>query len=1205
MALDKQTIPVALQQGINTKLDDKQQVQGSLKNLENAVFTKVNRINKRNGYLSLKMDTISGNALESLKALSTLRDELNAYSDTTLYSYSKNSEAWKSKGSIFNIDISSDQIVRNDYEQSEIKSVVLNNISLYTWKDSRGGFRFSTMDNQTGTVFAHDQVLLSGSEDNVKLEYFEEGIFYAFYTDAGTIKYKKMELTDPTTFSAAVTATSTLNSSDPIYSIKRILNKIFVSFNSTSNGGEMGTFTVDIEDTISTVVGLASETPDVAIDITTDESSRVLILFADSSSIKVVGYTFNLQGVILAKTTIESVSDLNNCSILHDSEDDFVIMYDITSTSNTDYIVKKSGIDLTAAVVAPTVLLRSVGLASKLFKCNDIVYTTVLHESELQATYFIVNTDGLIVGKIAPGNSGDQLGNNEIPRVFEISECEFLLGTQIKGRVLSEDNTLFSLLGVEKNIIDFLPSTTYQDTAIGDLLYITGGILQMYDGVAVVEDNFHVFPEGITAESSNIEYRFGVEVTVGGDVNATATNLATAIDGHPDVTAIAVGDTVTVTAEEFGTEGNNIQLKTNDGDGRFSFSDITLTGGTASTKASGTIQVVDNTIDEFTQATGFVQIVAINFEPGDKVTINGVDFEEGVEFFRGTTVNQTAESLKIAIESSTNVSIKDVITVNIDGGSPDTIDITAVEWGTGGNAITLAESDGSTNNFNISGPTLTGGSLGDFIGIDSSSTGGNISDGTYQYVAVYSWTDNRGQLHRSASSIPITSVLSGGTDTQKQYVKVPTLRLTEKENVVIELYRTEDTGTIFRKVTSVSQPNFNDKTIDSITIIDTLADSDLISNEILYTTGDVLQNSAAPNASIIEVYKDRIFLAGLEDKEKVAYSKIKSEGFGVEFSDFLTIRLDDENEPVTALKTMDDKLIFFKKSNIYALVGEGPTNTGAQNDYRTPVLISSDTGCDNPNSIVLVPQGLMFQSDKGIYLLTRSLSLNYLGAPVEDFNNLTVSSAVLVEDKNQIRFTTEDQCLVYDYLVDQWSTFTNHDGLDATIYDDRYVYLKTDGRVMQEEPGYFLDDADPVTISFETNWISLAGIQNFKRVYNMKLLGEFKTHHLLKIDASYDFEDILKSTKTIDTKTFLNDTTYGNDATYGSTSPYGGTDKRYQVKFDFKTQKCQSLKLKISELQRDDFGEGLTLSNINFTVGVKKGSFKLPSSRVFGTSGDE
>lgn len=106
------------------------------------------------------------------------------------------------------------------------------------------------------------------------------------------------------------------------------------------------------------------------------------------------------------------------------------------------------------------------------------------------------------------------------------------------------------------------------------------------------------------------------------------------------------------------------------------------------------------------QASGTITIVNNTFDSGDKVTINGVDFVETTDFAIGGGLNATASNLAAAINNSAHPLIHDVVTANAVGA---VVTITAVKKGLGGNAITLAESDTPTNNFTLSGPTLTGG----------------------------------------------------------------------------------------------------------------------------------------------------------------------------------------------------------------------------------------------------------------------------------------------------------------------------------------------------------------------------------------------------------------------------------------------------------------------------------------------------------------
>ena len=494
----------------------------------------------------------------------------------------------------------------------------------------------------------------------------------------------------------------------------------------------------------------------------------------------------------------------------------------------------------------------------------------------------------------------------------------------------------------------------------------------------------------------------------------------------------------------------------------------------------------------------------------------------------------------------------------------------------------------------------------DLLSAGTADSGGELVNGNYQYSAIYSWTDNQGQLHRSAPSIGLPIILSGGTPTQTQSITVPTLRLTAKENVIIELYRTESNGTIFYKVSETTNPTFNDTSIDSITILDTLSDADLIDNEVLYTTGGVLDNIAAPSASIIESFSDRIFLAGLEDDNKLQFSKIRFENEPIEFNDILTIQVNAKGDKITALKAMDEKLIIFKEQAIFYLSGDGPNNIGQQDTFIKPELVSSDIGCINVNSVVLTPNGLMFQSSKGIYLLTRNLQVTYIGAPVEEFNDLSITSAVVVPEENQVRFTSiNGSALVYNYYTATWATFTNHRALHAINIDFTYYYLRFDGILYQEDENSFTDNGSSVNIKLESGWISFAGVQGFQRIYKLLLLGEFKSPHKLRIRIAYDFNEAFTQEVIINTADFTDNTRYGNYSPYGnpSTTPYGGAGNVHQMRVDLARQKCQSIKIRIEEIQSDfdNLGEGLSISNIMFEIGSKGTVNKISTDRQYGT----
>jgi len=474
---------------------------------------------------------------------------------------------------------------------------------------------------------------------------------------------------------------------------------------------------------------------------------------------------------------------------------------------------------------------------------------------------------------------------------------------------------------------------------------------------------------------------------------------------------------------------------------------------------------------------------------------------------------------------------------------------------------------------------------------------GNIAAGQYQYQVVYAWTDNLGQIHRSAPSIAITVTTSAANNTIN--LTIPTLRLTEK-NAIIEVYRTENLQTIFYKVTTYSSPIFNDTTVDTVTFSDALADSDIISHEPIYTTGGVLENIVAPQSSICEVFNNRVWLAGLTDPNKIVFSKIRNEGYPVEFNDTLYRLINPYGGNIMSIKAMDDKLVIFKETAIYYISGNGPNNLGQLDDFIDATLISSDVGCVNRDSVVIAPDGLFFQSSKGIYLLSRSLQVGYVGAQVEAYNNLTITSAKTVQTKNTVRFGTEEGLtLVYNYFLQKWSIFTNMPSYDAEVIYGSYYYLRTDGSIYHEN-STFNDNGTDIPMSITTGWISFAGIQGLQRVYRMLILGSFFSQHTLKVSVAYDYVDSFVEEAIISSSSFTDDTTFGEYSPFGEESTFGASNL-YQLRVNFTKQKCKSIKIKIEDISAVN-GQSMSLSNLLFYIGIKQSPGQLGSANVSATT---
>lgn len=499
----------------------------------------------------------------------------------------------------------------------------------------------------------------------------------------------------------------------------------------------------------------------------------------------------------------------------------------------------------------------------------------------------------------------------------------------------------------------------------------------------------------------------------------------------------------------------------------------------------------------------------------------------------------------------------------------------------------------------------------DSIEVSTSGSGGSITAQTYFYQVTYEWTDNQGNIHRSAPSIPVSVTTTGATSSNT--VHIPTLRVTAKDNVNIVVYRWSAGQQNYYQATSIQMPTLNDKTVDYIDFLDTQSDSQILGNNLIYTTGGVLENIGPPATAAVALFDNRLWLIDAEDRNLAWFSKQVIEATPVEMSDLLTQYVAPttggrgSTGPTRCLFPMDDKLIFFKKDAMYYISGRGPDITGTNNQYSDAIFIASTIGSSNQRSIVLVPQGLMFESDKGIWLLGRDLSTSYIGAPVEGYTSAAhVLSAVSVPGTNQVRFTMDSGVvLMYDYYFNQWGVFTGVPSISSTIYGDLHTYLDSHGNVCQETPGKYLDGSAPVLMSFTSSWISLAGLQGFERFYQLYLLGTYYTPFKLNVGISYDF--VSGAPQTIQVAPDNYSPAYGANPNWGSsnvTNTWGGPSRTFEARVFPSTQKCESFQITVQEIYDPTFGvaagAGLSLSAMNIVAGMKKSYRTQSAKRSFG-----
>ena len=464
----------------------------------------------------------------------------------------------------------------------------------------------------------------------------------------------------------------------------------------------------------------------------------------------------------------------------------------------------------------------------------------------------------------------------------------------------------------------------------------------------------------------------------------------------------------------------------------------------------------------------------------------------------------------------------------------------------------------------------------------TSNTGGMMGDGTYSYRAVWEWVDRNGQRHQSGPSEALSVTLSYGTTAQSVDVRVPINNMSNNMNQMrAVLYRTANGGTEYRRVdgkhtTGNISLGFIGTVVD---VRDIARDSYLDGYEMLYTHS-ALTNVAPPTTNIFRTYRDRLFCVPVENRRQLVYSKPKEAQTGLEFAGEFVLNVNCEEE-LTALAAMDDYLFIFSPSEIFLLTGAGPNKAGV-GSFSPIRQIATDVGCLDQRSIVETHLGVFFQSHKGYYLLDRQLQTQYLGAAVDGYADATVTSAVLLEDRHQIRFTLEnDYALVYDYAAGQWSTFT---GLErargATIWRGAYTWVNDAGEVFTEDSG-FDDNSRSYMLHLRTGWIAPFGVQSFGRIRRFLLLGRKAENHTLRVNIRYDYDDTVAQT-----------------VVFNASTAVAAGDGLYEFRARLERQKCTAIQFEILDGSGSGTTENYSINGLLLEIGMKKGANRLPATKT-------
>lgn len=487
----------------------------------------------------------------------------------------------------------------------------------------------------------------------------------------------------------------------------------------------------------------------------------------------------------------------------------------------------------------------------------------------------------------------------------------------------------------------------------------------------------------------------------------------------------------------------------------------------------------------------------------------------------------------------------------------------------------------------------------DLVQQSTATSGGFMSNGTYSYKAVFEYYDSNGRIHESKTSAAYTIALTGGGSTQTNTIRIPSVLVSEKDRVIVALYRTIDGGTTYYRVSSLTSPTvINPVTNTFVDITDTLSDSIIRANQPLYTTGGLLDNAPFPAANLLKNINGRLWFALGENRKIVQYSKLSNQFQAVNTaSEFYYDTL--EGGEVKGLAELGNSSIVFKTNGIYAIVGSPANNAGAGSSLQPIRKIVSNVTAVNERSVFETGDGVFFVSQYGLQLLRPDTTIfNAANAISNRINPLEVNYITYIERLKHLRIHLNNTCWVYDYLNQSWYEWEFFGAKSGVVINGFETFAANDGFVRQESEIYSVDSA-PFDVVLRTGWFRGLPV-SVQRIYSIHPILKNYTDHTLQINLYYDNEPNKYETFNTQSSSITGTYLYGS-GTYGDQTYYGGSigyNNVYQPEVQPSRQECEALSIEFRIYNNNNtIGKGCGIIGFNLLVGISSQTLQRKQSK--------
>lgn len=531
-------IPLLFAGGLESKIAKFSLDQPNLEDAINCRYTVAGQVEKRPGFTALSRNVLGGGYIEAGAAVNVFNNELVLFDGQSMYSWQDDERVWVRKGSAFSLSTGQTRVLNTKIAtQSNPDAFTCSagtlaaELTLYVWEDNRTapsnqeGVRYTIVDTSTGALVVSD-ALLFATALRPKVIGFQETILndtwmVTYEASASSIYASMVRSSRPNIVSPFVQLTQngmpTVGGTQTIpYDLSNVTvgsaadSTVYFVFGSTTGlrlevlQPAFGSVTI----AASALVTAATDTVCCAVFATGPNE----IWVAWSNASRTFCQSFTAAGVPISAVFLVQLQPSVNIALgqVPGSTGTLSMTCEVAGTASGGNFLNVYTVATVPQYVGQQ---RGVGLASKPYVQGGNIFVTAVYPSSLQATYFTLcltaplgigpnSFSGMqgaigfeVVAKHAPSNGGGLRTNGLLSECQAFGSSGFLFAGQRKGPFISYGDAQTVVLGVAGYSVGFASTDSFNSVTSNNNLHITGGVKKVYDGISVVEDNFHVFPE--------------------------------------------------------------------------------------------------------------------------------------------------------------------------------------------------------------------------------------------------------------------------------------------------------------------------------------------------------------------------------------------------------------------------------------------------------------------------------------------------------------------------------------------------------------------------------------------------------------------------------------------------------------------------------------------------------------------------------------